>query len=247
MPRRARLELPGIPMHITHRGVNGGAVFADDADRRTYLDLLARSLDVFTVEVHAYVLMGNHVHLLASSAQRGAISRVMRRVAQCHAQAFNLRHSRSGPLWAGRFKSSPVESDHHLLAVYRYIEANPVRAALAVLPWHYPWSSARANIGRAQDPLVRPHPSFTALAASAEHRACIYRSLLASALAHSDLAAIRAHIAQERALGNPRFQALLERALGRPVAVRPRGRPPAARVTLASALVPVAMASEPPD
>lgn len=150
-----------MPAHITDRRVAyDAAVFVDDEDRGQYLALLAEQLRRHCVALHAYVLMGNHVHLLASTSITGALSRALRNVGQCNVQAFNRRHGRTGTLWEGRFKSSLVDSDAYLLTVYRYIELNPVRAALAVWPEDYRWSSTRGNLGLRRDSLVTPHQVF---------------------------------------------------------------------------------------
>lgn len=225
MPRRARLELPGIPLHITQRGVNRGAVFVDDDDRHHYLDLLSEVIVAHGVSMHAYVLMGNHVHLLASSCEAGAISMAMRRLGQCYAQAFNRKHRRTGPLWEGRFKSCLVESDRYLLTVYRYVELNPVRAALAAAPEGYRWSSVHGNLGSLSDPLLSPHPVFLGLGVDTVSRGHAYRQWLMQGTHPDDLRRIRDYLAQERALGCPRFQSMVEEILGRPVGWRPRGRP----------------------
>lgn len=224
MPRRPRLELPGIPMHITQRGVNRAAIFVDDEDRGHYLALLRHELRRACVDLHAYVLMGNHVHLLASASEAGAISAALRRQGQCYVQAFNRRHGRTGTLWEGRFKSCLVDSDRYLLTVYRYIELNPVRAFITATPEDYRWSSVHANLGHATDGLVTPHPVYVGLAPDDASRCALYRNWLYEPLVPEDVAAIRAHLRQERALGDARFQAMVEKALGRPVAVRGPGR-----------------------
>lgn len=225
MPRRPRLELPGIPLHITQRGVNRGAVFVGDDDRRHYLDLLQLEGRRADVAIHAYVLMGNHVHLLASSAEVGAISAMLRRLGQAYVHAFNRRHGRTGTLWEGRFKSCLVASDRYLLTVYRYIELNPVRAAMVASPEAYRWSSVRGNLALVADPILTPHPTFLALAADDSARAAAYRAWLYDVLDAAELDAIRAHLRQERALGDLRFQAMVEKVLGRPVRLQPPGRP----------------------
>ena len=162
MPRQARLEIPGIPLHITQRGVNRCAIFLDDDDRRHYLNLLADSAKQYALRLHAYVLMGNHVHLLISSDEAGTVSRAMRQLGQNYVTAINRRHRRTGTLWEGRFKSCLVDSERCLLTAYRYIELNPVRAAMIAAPWDHPWSSVHANLARQHDPLVTPHSAFSA-------------------------------------------------------------------------------------
>jgi putative transposase len=225
MPRRARLELAGVPLHVTQRGVNRGAIFVDDDDRGHYLQLLAEVAESGLVAIHAYVLMGNHVHLLMSAAEAGVISAAMRRLGQCYVQGFNRRHRRSGPLWEGRFKSCLVDSDSYVLAVYRYIELNPVRAAMVDAPQRYRWSSVHGNLASVVDPLLTPHLCLAALGAESGDRADAYREWLRAGTDTQELTAIRHHLEQERALGSVRFQRMVEQTLGRPVALRPRGRP----------------------
>jgi len=225
MPRQARLEIPGVPVHITRRGVNRCAVFLDDDDRQHYLMLLAASAHKHALRIHTYVLMCNHVHLLISTENAGALAKAMRQVGQNYVSTFNRRHRRTGTLWEGRFKSCLVDSDRYLLTVYRYIELNPVRAAMVEMPEHYPWSSVHANLALRGDPLVTPHETFLALASDRTQRAEAYRLWLRDGVNDDELADIRQHIKQERALGSPRFRAMAEKTLGRSVIVRQQGRP----------------------
>ncbi len=227
MPRRPRLELPGIPLHITQRGVNRCAIFIDDDDRHHYLRLLGLFAREGTLAVHAYVLMTNHVHLLVSSSQLGAASATLRRTTQCYVQMFNHRHRRSGTLFEGRFKSSLVSTDGHLLNVYRYIERNPVRAGMVSTPEEHRWSSVHANLRRRLDSLVTPHACLTALGSDPESRIAAYRDWLHAGEDERELNSIRAHVVQQRAYGDARFQVMDEKTLNRPVALRSRGRPKA--------------------
>jgi putative transposase len=137
MPRQPRLELPGLPLHVTQRGVNRCAIFLDDDDRHLYRRLLREACRKHNVAVHAFALMDNHVHLLLSCGQSGGVSRALRVSGQSYVQAFNTRHGRCGTLWQGRCKSCLVDSDRYLLTVIRYIELNPVRAALVAVPEEY--------------------------------------------------------------------------------------------------------------
>ncbi len=224
-PRQARLEIPGIPLHITQRGVNRCAIFLDDDDRRHYLGLLGESAAKHGLRIHAYVLMGNHVHLLVSSDESGQVSLAMRQLGQAYVTAFNHRHRRTGTLWEGRFKSCLVDSDHYLLTAYRYIELNPVRAAMVEHPEHHHWSSVHANLARCEDSLVTPHPCFIAMGNMPLVRAEVYRAWLEQGISDDELIAIRQHLQQERAFGSKRFQAMAEKTLGRPVSLRRPGRP----------------------
>lgn len=217
--------MPGIPLHITQRGVNRCAIFLDDDDRRHYLGLLGESAAKHDLRIHAYVLMGNHVHLLVSSDECGQVSLAMRQLGQAYVTAFNRRHRRTGTLWEGRFKSSLVDSDHYLLTVYRYIELNPVRAAMVENAEHHHWSSVHANLARCEDSLVTPHPCFIAMGNTPLVRAQAYQAWLKQGVSDDELIALRQHLQQERAFGSKRFQAMAEKTLGRPVSLRRPGRP----------------------
>lgn len=173
MPRRARLILPNVPLHITQRGVNRAAIFIDDEDRHHYRKLLHEACTGNAIAVHAFVLMDNHVHLLLTPPKPEMLAVAMRAVGQSYVQFFNYRHGRSGTLWQGRFKSCLVDSDRYALTVCRYIELNPVRAAMAALPEEYRWSSVHTHLGKARDPLITPHSAYQALGATggrASHR-----------------------------------------------------------------------------
>jgi putative transposase len=225
MPRRPRLLLPGIPLHITQRGVNRGATFVDADDHRLYRSLMVDVLVADGIAIHAYALMGNHVHLLVTPASESNLSHAMRRLNQRYVGAFNRRHGRTGTLWESRFRSCLVQTDGYLLTLYRYIDLNPVRAAIVATAEDYRWSSARANLAIATDACLTPHPVYLTWGLDAKARALRYGEWLRSGISDSELASIRSHVRQERALGSLRFQAFVEQALNRPVAVRPRGRP----------------------
>lgn len=225
MPRLPRLELPGVPLHVTQRGVNRCAIFIDDADRHHYRRLLRDACRKHSVAIHAFVLMDNHVHLLLSAAEAGCVSRALRQAGQSYVQSFNQRHGRVGTLWQGRFKSSLVDSEAYLLRVMRYIELNPVRAAMVERPEDYRWTSVHTHLGNTEDPLLTLHPIYTALGANRTRRAAAYRTWLYAPLAPDELARIRTYMSQEKALGDPRFQLMVAKALNRPVVARPRGRP----------------------
>ena len=225
MPRRPRLELPGIPLHVTHRGVNRAATFLDDEDFSHYRQRLGDALAAHGIALHAYVLMTNHVHLLLTPQAPGALSAAMRELGQGYVPNFNRKHRRTGTLWEGRFKSCLVDSERYLLTVHRYIELNPVRAAMTASPELYRWSSAPASLGLSADPIMTFHPAYLALGPDPAQRGRLHREWLQQAMADEELDAIRTHLRQERALGDPRFQAMAAKTLNRPVAVRPRGRP----------------------
>jgi putative transposase len=225
MPRQPRLELPGIPMHVTQRGVNRCAIFLDDDDRHHYRRLLRDACRRQAVAIHAFVQMDNHVHLLLGCDSAGGVSQAMRAAGQAYVQGFNLRHGRSGTLWQGRFNSCQVDSVRYLLTIIRYIELNPVRAAMVATADAYRWSSAHTHLGRACDPLISLHPAYLSLGADFGERATAWRRWLDEGIDDDALAAVRQHLQQERALGDERFQRMVEKTLNRPAACRPEGRP----------------------
>ena len=151
MPRIPRLSVPGIPLRIVQRGNNRQAVFFQEKDYIVWLGTLFESAIRYEVSVHAWVCMTNHVHLLATPWEEGAASRMMQRLGATYTASINVNYRRSGSLWEGRFKSSLVDCERYVLACYRYIELNPVRAGMVVCPSGYRWSSYRHNAIRLGD------------------------------------------------------------------------------------------------
>lgn len=178
MPRSARLILPGVAVHIIQRGNNRVACFRQDSDYLIYLSNLRQLSEKYDCVVHAYCLMTNHVHLLITPRVAGACTALMRDLGQRYVQYFNRRHERSGTLWEGRYRSCLAESAHYVLACYRYIELNPVRARMVDHPMGYLWSSYAVNSGMRAEPSIVPHPEFDALGSDASARHAAYRGLL---------------------------------------------------------------------
>src|SRR3954467_14556413 len=177
MPRHARLVVPDLPIHIVHRGVNRQPCFSRDGDYLVYVALLQAASSKFGCPVHAYCLMTNHVHILATPGSSQACGSMMHGVAQRYAHYFNKRAGRTGPLWEGRFRSCIVESARYVLACYRYIELNPVRAGMVAAACQHPWSSHAGNSGLKTDKLLTPHPEFWALGSTIEGRQKAYAQL----------------------------------------------------------------------
>ena len=202
-----------MPPHITQRGVNRCAIFLDDDDRRQYLHLLGESAANLHLQINAYVLMGNHMHLLVSSDAQGKVSLAMRQLGQAYVTGFNRRRRRTGTHWEGRFKSCLVDSDRYLLTAYRHIELNPVRAAMVEKPEHHHWSSVHAHLALYEDSLVTPR-LFHRDGGTRQARAEAYRAWLKQGVSNDQLIAIRQHLQQERAFGSKRFQVMAERPWG---------------------------------
>jgi len=225
MPRHARLAVPFVPLHIRQRGIDRSPCFQRDADYDLYTGLMSELVGKARCQLHAYVLMPNHVHLLLTGEDSTAASAFMKAVAQRYSQYFNRTRGRTGPMWEGRFRSSPVESERYLLTLYRYIELNPVRAGLVRLPHHYRWSSFHHNALGAPLDFIAPHPMFTLLGASAEERAHAYLQYTSEVTGTEELKLIRESIDANAAMGSDGFVVDLETELGRKARVIPRGRP----------------------
>ncbi|MET0937424.1 MAG: transposase [Luteibacter sp.] len=225
MPRSPRLDIPGFPQHVVQRGNDRSACFRSSHDHGVYLGYLADAAEAHACKVHAYVLMTNHVHLLVTPAASGAVSRMMQALGRRYVCYFNHIHARTGTLWEGRFKASMVDTDHYLLACYRYIELNPVRAGMVAEPGSYAWSSYRTNAhGEASD-LIVPHETYLALGPDPGACRDAYRQLFRDSLTPDRLDDIRHHLRQQKPLGGLAFRQGIATELGREVGLKPRGRP----------------------
>ena len=225
MPRHPRIDLPGIAQHIVQRGNNRQACFAQHEDYCMYVQQLGEAAVRYGCEIHAYVLMTNHVHLLATPAERGALSYMMQAIGRRYVGRFNARYRRTGTLWEGRYKAALVGTERYALACYRYIELNPVRARLAAVPSDHFWSSYGHNALGLQQPLLTPHRAYVALANTDSLRRERYRALVAERLDPETINNIREYTQQQRVYGSDAFRREIEAMTERAAEVRPRGRP----------------------
>lgn len=225
MARTPRIDIAGVPQHVIQRGVNRSACFYDDYDRNHYLYSLHQAVGRLDCKVHAYVLMTNHVHLLVTGRSLGSVSAMMQSLGRRYVRKFNKRHDRTGTLWEGRFKSGLVDSERYVLACYRYIELNPVRAGIVENPGQFPWSSVHANAFGKVDKLVNPHPVFRELGPDKASRVARYRDLLAQGVDDDEIASIRDHVNQGKALGSRKFQRYVESLTGLSATLVQMGRP----------------------
>ncbi|HUQ81821.1 MAG TPA: transposase [Gemmatimonadaceae bacterium] len=166
-------------MHVVQRGNNRMATFRTADDFLRYRQLLLQASERFECAIHAYVLMTNHVHLLLTPPSTEAASQMMQSLGTRYVRYVNRRHQRTGSLWEGRFRSSVVDSENYLLTCARYIELNPVRAAIVSSPDEYSWSSYRCNAYGAPDSLITPHSVYQSLGSSSAERRLAYRALFA--------------------------------------------------------------------
>jgi putative transposase len=225
MPRRARLTLPGVPLHVIQRGNNRQACFFADQDYHRYLDWLKDYADKAGCEIHAYALMTNHIHLLLSAATAAGVGTLMKALGQRYAQYVNRTYRRSGSLFEGRFRSCLIQEESYLLACQRYIELNPVRAGMVANPEDYRWSSYRTNARGEADPLIQPHELYLSLGSDAAARQTAYRELFQNPLEAGVVDAIRRAGKGNFALGDGHFGEQIAAALGRRATPAKAGRP----------------------
>lgn len=225
MPRRARIALAGVVWHIIQRGNNRSACFYADEDYLRYLDTLKELAIKHECAVHAYVLMTNHVHLLLTPKGPMSAGLLMKNLGQRYVQYVNRSYRRSGTLWEGRFRSCLAQTEEYVLACYRYIELNPVRAAMVGKPQEYRWSSYRMNAEGIASDLLTPHAEYLRLGRTADERRSAYRDLFRAHVDRERMDHIRRATNGNYVLGSERFEAEIQKALKRRVVPGKSGRP----------------------
>ena len=222
MSRQPRFVLPDQPQHVIQRGNNRDVIFVADDDYRFYLEKLGVACKRFGCDIHAYVLMTNHVHLLMTPHTEEGIGKVLQSLGRYYVQYFNYRYKRTGTLWEGRYKAALLDSETYLLTCSRYIELNPVRAGMVKDPSAYPWSSYACNaLGQASD-LITPHGLYLALGETEQTRCNAYRCLFASHIDSRELDEIRDATNKAWVLGSDRFKERIEELTSRQS--KPKGR-----------------------
>ena len=226
MSRLPRPVAPGIPLHIIQRGNNRQRCFFGESDYLIYLDLLRQAARHAGCQVHAYVLMTNHVHLLVTPATAEGPATMMKALGERYVRYVNRRYERTGSLWEGRYRSCLVQEDSYLLACQRYIELNPVRAGMVSHPNQYPWSSYRHNAHGETSNVITPHAIYSDLAARPSMRESAYRHLFTAEIPTRVLNKVRRATNGNYAVGSKAFTDQLAELLGRAVVPRLGGRPP---------------------
>ena len=217
MARLPRIVIPGQPLHVIQRGNNRQKTFFKVEDYQKYLDSLKQSAQEYDCDIHAYVLMTNHVHLLITPKQEESLSTMMQSIGRQYVRYFNRSYKRSGTLWEGRFKSALIDTERYLLTCSRYIELNPVRAGIVKEPEKYRWSSYAANALGYQDTCVTPHPLYLRLGSTGEIRQQAYRALFDEHLDSDALRIIRENTQRNIVIGDSCFQSDIKEKLKRRV------------------------------
>ena len=224
MPRRTRLNLTGLPLHIVQRGNDRIACFFAEEDYHFYLHWLNHYARQYGCAIHAYVLMTNHVHLLLTPSKADAPAKLMQSLGRRYVQYINKTYERTGTLWEGRYKASLVQAEAYLLACHRYVEMNPVRAEMTAHPRDYVWSSYRANAEGRNDPIITPHELVERIGQTDELRQQAYAELFHTEFDPDAIAAIRAAVGKGQVLGDDRFKDEIAAMTGKRVVPQARGR-----------------------
>ena len=225
MARQSRLILPNQPHHVIQRGNDRQLIFREDEDYQRFLGWLKEAARFYRVAIHAWVLMPNHVHLLATPIDDDGLALMMQKVGRFYVPWFNNKYERSGGLFQGRFRTSLVETERYLLACSRYIELNPVRAHLAATPLDYPWSSYAHHAGVRPDALVTDHQLYWALGNTPFQREAAYIELVQQGMSLEELDMISQAALKGQPLGSDQFKVELERKTKRQILPAKRGRP----------------------
>ncbi len=225
MARLPRLIIPFQPHYVIQRGSNGQVIFHDAADYSAFLGWLRSAAKTFKVALHAYVLMPDRWHLLASPSDESGLGKMMQWIGRYYVPYFNQKYQRSGTLWQGRYKTSIIDAEQFFLMCSRYLEFCPVQDGLAVSPGDYPWSSYAHHAGYRPDPIVTDHPLYWALGNTPFEREAAYIKLTEQGLTAAERARVDAAVLKGWALGSDKFKGALERTLKRQVLPAKRGRP----------------------
>lgn len=225
MPRQARVILKDTAHHIVQRGHNRQAVFIEAADYQYYLATLREWKQVFGVSIYAYCLMTNHVHLVLNpGGSESSIGKLMKRLAGRQTRYVNCLERRTGSLWEGRYKSSPIETETYLLACCRYVEMNPVRAGMVDKPENYRWSSYRQKIG-IEELWIDEDECYRGLAREISERYWCYRRFVTQVNSSETDERIRMAHRNGWLTGTDRFTDEIEKKIGVRIENRRQGRP----------------------
>jgi len=191
MARKPRIYVSGMPYHVVNRGHNKMPCFDYECDKKAFFKMLAERLQKFEVQLHAYVLMTNHYHLLVTPTNGAEFPHFMQCLGRSYVGYYNHVYERTGTIWDSRYHASLIETDHYLLACYRYIEMNPVRAGIVQNPAEYGWTSYHCNARGLSSNILVPHPSYLALGDNHFSRLKAYRELFERPLSEQELCYIR--------------------------------------------------------
>jgi putative transposase len=208
VPRQRRWFFPGLSLHVVQRGNNRCDIFRADDDRRVFLWAVRRACESFRLDVHAYVLMTTHLHVVLTPGTRDALPKAIQFVGRCYVPYFNRRYGRTGGLFDGRYRAHHLHSEQYWLNAVRYVEMNPVRAGIVRHPAEYRWSSYRVHAFGDESSLIAPHAGYERLGPTPEERQDAWRTLCAVPLPDDQLPEFRmASSTQPPLSGDPQSDA----------------------------------------
>jgi putative transposase len=225
VPRLPRFFVKGVPQHIVQRGINMKTVFTSDADFRFYRECLMEAAQRCGCSIHAYALMNNRIHLLATPSDSHGVPKTLQSIGRRYVQYFNKTYHRSGTLWDGRYRAALIDAKGYLLGCMRYVERMPLREGIVKSLEDYPWSSFRANALGESDALIEPHAVYLGLGATKHERLAVYRQLCGQPLSEAERTAINEATHKGWALGNEAFRKRIETLTGTRAGPLRRGRP----------------------
>jgi putative transposase len=225
MARQPRLILPNQPHLIIQRGNDNQLIFRDDDDHGRFLAWLKECARFYKVAVHSYVLMPDHVIILATPVDETGLALMMQKVGRYYVPWFNSRHGRTGTLFQGRFRTSLVDGANYLLACSRYIDLAPVLAGLASTPYEYRWSSYAHHAGIRPDPLVTEHMLYWGLGNTPFQREAAYIEFVQQGINSDEGTLIATALSKGWPVGSHAFKAELEVKTKRQILPAKRGRP----------------------
>ena len=225
MARLPRYFAKGVPQHVILCGYNRDAIFASDEDCEFFKEVLAEAARRYALAIHAYVLMTNHLHLLATPGTADSLPKTLQSLGRRYVQYFNYRYRRTGTLWEGRYKSTLIQTNRYLLACMVYLDLNPVRAGIVAHAQEYPWSSHAHYIGQQVDRLVTPHALVWELGNTPFAREAAYAEMVRSGINPVQQVALTQATLSGWALGEKEFVVDLQKKTTRRVTRSNPGRP----------------------
>lgn len=225
MARLPRLTVAGHVHHVLQRGNSRQLIFVDAEDYQRMLGLLAEYAVHEKVAIHAYVLMGNHFHLLVTPETDNGLSVMMQSVGRRYVQYFNKRHQRTGTLWEGRYRATLLQAERWLINSKIFIDLNPVRGGLVTRALDYQWSSHGHYVGHHVDKLVTPHALYWGLGNTPFAREARYAELVSHGLGKPQNAELIESVLKGWPLGDAQFVEGLQKQTLRRVVRRRPGRP----------------------
>ena len=225
MPRGPRPVVPNIPHHVIHRGNNRQQIFYSDKDYSFLVKTIREAKRQFNCMIYGYCFMPNHIHIIVQPSDMDSLSKMLKLVAGRYTRYVNKTYKRTGTLWEGRFKSSPIEQERYLLGCIRYIEMNPVKAKVVKDPEEYRWSSYRKRAFGEDDPILDLDTYYLELGETLQERAEAYRKWFKESILEDEMNHIRKGIRNAIPIGSKDFINNLSQILGRNVVFRERGRP----------------------